>query len=85
MADIIAVGKLAMAAQLYFWQRRRYALARSLPVGVIVPDDQIRLPFAKFFAPTARRPPRGLKRGPKLSKRHAFTLTGVQEGGGGTT
>ena len=58
MADIIAVGKLAMAAQLYFWQRRRYALARSLPVGVIVPDDQIRLPFAKFFADSPATPER---------------------------
>ena len=36
MADIIAVGKLAMAAQLYFWQRRRYALARSLRDGVVL-------------------------------------------------
>ena len=26
-----------------------------------------------------------LDRGPKLSERHVFTLTGVQEGGGGTT
>ena len=30
MADIIAVGKLAIAAQLFIWQRRRYAHARSL-------------------------------------------------------
>ena len=39
MADIIAVGKLAIAAQLFIWQRRRYAHARSLRDGrQIAPD-----------------------------------------------
>jgi hypothetical protein len=36
MADIAAVGKLAIAAQLCFWQRRRYALARSFADGVVI-------------------------------------------------
>ena len=39
MADIIAVGKLATAAQLYFWQRRGYALARMLRDGVEISDE----------------------------------------------
>ena len=41
MADIIAVGKLAMAAQLYFWQRRRYVHARSLRDGVNFAPDEL--------------------------------------------
>ena len=44
MADIARCGKLATAAQLFFWQRRRYALARSLRDGVnFAPDEPIRL------------------------------------------
>ena len=39
MADIIAVGKLATAAQLYFEQRTRYALARTLRYGLEISDE----------------------------------------------
>ena len=49
MADIIAVGKLAMAAQLYFWQRRRYVHARSLRDGRrFTPDEPIRVTSQLF-------------------------------------
>ena len=39
MADIIAVGKLAIAAQLFFEQRTRYALARTVRDGVEISDE----------------------------------------------
>ena len=73
-----------MAAQLYFWQRRRYALARSLRDGVNFAPDEPYVCLSNYFIemPTSRDCP---NRGPKLSKRHVFTLTGVQEGEGGCT
>ena len=39
MADIIAVGKLAIAAQHCFEQRRRYALAPTLRDSVEISDE----------------------------------------------
>ena len=82
MADIARCGKLAIAAQLCFWQRRRYALARTMRVGLVMAsDDQIRLP--KKLRGQDEGKPQSPDRGPKLSERHVFTLTGVYEGGGG--
>ena len=40
MADIARCGKLAIAAQLCFEQRARYALARSLRDGVVFAPDE---------------------------------------------
>ena len=79
MADIARCGKLAIAAQLYFWQRRRYAHARSLRDGVnFAPDEPIRrTQLFRWPRPTSRIL---LDRGPKLSERHVFTLTGIYEG-----
>ena len=50
---------------------------------VKVAPDLAHTSASNYFieSPTSRI---SLDRGPKLSKRHAFTLTGVQEGGGGT-
>ena len=76
MADIARCGKLAIAAQLYFWQRRRYVHARSLRDGVNFAPDEPYVCLSNYFIemPTSRDCP---NRGPKLSERHVFTLTGV--------
>ena len=76
MADI-AVGELAIAAQLCFLAATRYAHGWSLRVGLVIGSRcQIRLP-KKIERPWDEGKSQSLDRGPKLSERHVFTLTGV--------
>ena len=48
MADIAAVGKLAMLRSAVFWQRRRYATGLSLRVGVVIGSPMLTRP-RQFF------------------------------------
>ena len=84
MADIAAVGKRLTLRSYGFWQRTRCALARMLRDVVKIAPDLAHTSASNYFSRKADEPHLP-DRVPKVSERHVFTLTGVQEGEGGCT
>ena len=82
MADIAAVGKLAILRSSAFWQRRRYATGLSLRVGVVI-GSRCSHVLVNFLAEARRWTPDwpgSTRRGGSIARGHE--LAGPSRGGG---